>query len=325
MMRLLRVELTRFRSRRLNQVALLGAFAIALLLVFISWTSSRPPSADRVAEYNTAAAYWEETGDKQIADCYAGEAAERETDPEAYWGCDTYMAPELEHFTSRSPSFADNAADVLPGFGFVLIFAGFVMGVSFIAAEFSSGAIGNWLTFEPRRGRVLGAKIGASGIAMIPFVVVMGTVIVAGVWLANSLNDHVGTLTGETWKDVGASGLRLILLTIGCAVIGVAVGTIVRHTAAAIGIVVGYMIVVEGLLANFIQGLRPWLLDLNMQAVLQNGATYSVSTCESGPYGMVCDYTEETLSFASGAVNLSVLLVVVVVVAALVFRRRDVN
>lgn len=330
MMRLLRVELARFRSRRINQMAVLGILAVVLVMLFGTWQSSKPPSAADMEwiqpQYEESVKDWEANGEQYVADCLASEKMDRENNnPEADYGCDR-MAPDIRNWSQQSPPFSDRAASVLPSIGMLLIFAAFAMGVSFIAAEYSSGAIGNWLTFEPRRGRVYGTKLGASGISVLPVGLLFGVVVVGGAWLANSLNDNVGTVTGETWRDVGQSGIRVLVLTAVFAMFGVALGAIVRHTAAALGIVVGYFIVFEGIIGGIFNGLQPWLLRLNLQAVLENGATYGALECApTDTAQQVCITVTKVVSLSQGVVVLSVVVVVVVLVAALVFRRRDVN
>lgn len=329
MMRLLKVELNRFRSRRINQLAVLGIIAVALVMVFGAWQSTRPPSAaemaDAKASFDIAVVDWEQNGEQYIEDCLADEARDQETNSEADWGCDGMVAPEFENWFYQQPTFAETASSVLPSIGLLLVFAAFAMGVSFIAAEFSSGSIGNWLTFEPRRGRVYGTKVGASGISVVPIAIVATAVALAGVWLANSINDNIGSMTSEIWGDVGMSAVRVLLVTVAFAMLGVAMGTIVRHTAAAIGILVGYFIVVEGIIGSFSESLRPWLLNLNLQAVLNDGAEYWTTVCEDSPTGQMCQGIENTVSLGQGATVIGSLVVVVIVVAALVFRRRDVN
>lgn len=324
MMRLLRVELVRFRSRRLNLLAVLGILAVAAVVVFGAWRTSVPPSAAEIAQvqddYDRYVADWEENGEQYLADCLAGEEEAQEINPGEAWGCENQGPGSVEDWIYTPPTFAENAPRVLPGFGLVLVFAAFLMGVSFIAAEFSSGAISNWLTFEPRRTRVYASKVAAAGLALLPVAVLASAVVLAGTWAAYSLNDHLGTMTAQIWGEVGQSGLRLALLAVGFAMLGVAVGTVVRSTAAAVGILVGYAIVVEGIVGGLVEDLRPRLLQLNLQAALDGGARYWVDSCE----GQICEGVEKTVSLTSGAVTLTVVLAVVVLAAAAVFRRRDV-
>ena len=308
---------------------MLGIVAVALVMVFGAWQSSKPPSAAEMASaqanFDMSLADWELNGEEYLADCIASEAKDQETNPDADWGCEDMAAPVFENWFYPTPTFAESAASVLPNIGVLLVFAAFAMGVSFIAAEFSSGSIGNWLTFEPRRGRVYGTKVGASGISVAPIAIVAATVTLAGVWLANSINDNIGTMTSEIWGDVAQSGARVLLVTVAFAMLGVAMGTIVRHTAVAIGIIVGYVIIVEGMIGNFFRDLQPWLLNLNLQAVLNDGAMYWTTVCTDSPTGQMCEGIENTVSLGHGAGVIGVLVAVVIAVAALVFRRRDVN
>lgn len=327
MMRLLKVELTRFRSRRVNQLAVLGIIGVLMVMLFGTWQSSKPPSAAEMEEwilptYESNLKDWEENGEQYLADCLASQ----EADPVNEYGCDYYATPPtIEDFYNQSPTFAANAASVLPSSGILLVFAAFAMGVSFIAAEFSSGAIGNWLTFEPRRGRVYGTKVGASGISVLPIGLLFGVLAVGGAWAANSLNDNVGTVTSETWRDIGQSGVRVLAAAVAFAMLGVAIGAIVRHTAAALGIILGYAIIVEGIVGGFFESVRPWLLQLNLQAVLNDGASYNRTVCEMGPSGEQCQWIETAVSLGHGTAVIGVVVVVAIAVAALVFRRRDVN
>src|ERR671916_825277 len=48
----------------------------------------------------------------------------------------------------------------------------FALGVSFVTAEVTSGALGLWLTFEPRRQRVYWSKAVAAALGTLPFTVV---------------------------------------------------------------------------------------------------------------------------------------------------------
>ena len=330
MMRLLRVELTRFRSRRINQLVVLGILAVVAITIFGSWRSSVPLSEAEVAgieaNYEAYVKDWEENKDEYIANCKADEAAQQEFEPGVDYACEQGGPGNLEDWMYGPASFADTADRVLPDIGLLVIFAAFAMGVSFIAAEFSSGAIGNWLTFEPRRGRVYGTKIGASGISVLPIAAVTCVIAVAGTWLGYSLNDNLGTMSNEAWRDVTEGGVRLVLLAAAFAMLGVAMGTIVRHTAAAIGVIVGYVIVVEGIVGSIFEGLRPWLLQLNLDAVLRGEALYGSEVCSVGSTGQqTCEWIEKTVSLQQGATTIGVVLVVAVVAAALVFRSRDVN
>ena len=52
-------------------------------------------------------------------------------------------------------------------------FIGFIIGADFVAAEISSGSMGNRLTSEPRRMRVSASKLSAVGLGLIAATVVI--------------------------------------------------------------------------------------------------------------------------------------------------------
>ncbi len=86
---------------------------------------------------------------------------------------------------------------------------------------------------------------------------------------------------------------------------GAVLGLLARATAGVIGIVAGYAVLVEGFIANGVQGgaLQPWLVRLNVDAFVGKGATYFVETC--GPDG--CQGAQHTLGYTHGWVYLLVL------------------
>jgi hypothetical protein len=65
--------------------------------------------------------------------------------------------------------------NVLKGTGVALLFAGFALGASFVGAEFNVGSLTTQLLFEPRRGRLHGAKAVAVsiGAASVGFAVML--------------------------------------------------------------------------------------------------------------------------------------------------------
>jgi len=99
-----------------------------------------------------------------------------------------------------------------------------------------------------------------------------------------------------------------------------------RHTAAVLGIAVGYLVLIEGVFRQALQGAQPWLLSLNFQAWLQHGAKYYPLVCKTDGQGNYsCQGVEKLLTFGHSSAYLGILVVLIVGLAALVFRRRDVS
>ena len=119
-----------------------------------------------------------------------------------------------------------------------------VLGILIVTNEYRHGTIMTTFLAEPRRVRVLLAKLGAAGLAGLAFAVAVLVVAVAVAlpWLA--ARDESLPLDGEALEAVG----RALLVFGLTAVIGAAVGAIVQ---SQVGAIVGYFIwifVVESLI-----------------------------------------------------------------------------
>lgn len=328
MMRLLRVEIDRFFSRRTTRVASLGLLGVVVLALVAVWQSSAPVSEEDKAlsqqYYEEALADWEVNGEATLAECYEMEATDQETDPSVSYDCESW-APQAEAYLWSDPLFTDQAGSALTGIGYAVLFFAFFVGVSFVAAEFATGSMGSWLTFEPRRTRVYVSKLAAAGLGVIVPAVLAAVLVVGGAWAIFSSWGTLGDVTGEVWSDLALGGLRLTLTAVGVGVLGAAVAMVVRSTAAAIGLLFGYGIVVEGIIGSAVDAFKPWLLTLKVDAVLQGKSTYWVDECTPDAAGSLCESVEKTVSLTNGAVSLVVVLAVVVAVGLVTFRRRDVG
>lgn len=329
MMRLTRVELRRLFSRRLTSIALLGALAVTGLMLFGIFQEAKPLSGPELtqqrAQFDQARKEFDANGVQQVQDCLTQQAETQKTDPKADFGC-SQLEPKLENYSKPQAKFAQMMPSTLLAGSYLLTFVGFVIGASFVAAEFSSGSMANWLTFEPRRTRVYVSKLAAAGLGLIPATVVLLGLLTAGVWLiVRHFSPTVGT-TAKTWGDLGEMGARSLALALAATVTGAAIGVLLRRTVAVLGIAVGYLVLVEGVFAQTLQGAGPWLLQLNVNAWLQHGASYFIQSCKTDAQGgYSCQGVEKVLAFGHSAAYLGILVLFAVSLAALVFRRRDVS
>ena len=186
--------------------------------------------------------------------------------------------------------------------------------------------MGNWLTFEPRRMRVYASKLGAVGLGLIPVTAALLGLLTAGMWL---IVGHYGSTAGTTAKVWGALGElagRSLALALAAALAGAASGVLLRHTAAVLGIAVGYLVLVEGIFGQSLKSVAPWLLQHNVTAWVQHGGRYFTDVCSTdkqGRYG--CQSIEKVITFGHSATYPGVLVVFVIGLGAVVFRRRDVS
>ena len=92
----------------------------------------------------------------------------QETAPDPDLGCGQMQLPAVGGLRQTQDGLHEVMPNILLGGSYLLAFVAFLLGPSFVGAEFSSGSIGNWLTFEPRRLRVYGSKLIAAGAGMLP-------------------------------------------------------------------------------------------------------------------------------------------------------------
>ncbi|MDR1999142.1 MAG: hypothetical protein LBQ06_04260 [Frankiaceae bacterium] len=139
-------------------------------------------------------------------------------------------------------------------------------GVAFIAfacmamtGEYSSGLIRSTLTAEPRRTVVFAAKATVVGL----IAAIVGIVCVAVNYVLVSLFFPSGTsLDLGTWSDVRPL-VGLVLFLVLWSVIALSIGTLLRNTAAAIAIILCWILVAE----NLISGI-PWSFFEDIRAYL---------------------------------------------------------
>jgi ABC-2 type transport system permease protein len=325
--RLVRVELRRLFARRLTLFAALGLLVIAGLVVFGTAHDAKPLSGQDLTmaqqSFQDAQKDWKLHGAEMIKECRKAEAAEQKNDPTVDFGCDM-QKPTWENWGKPAVQLKQALPDTLQIASYALAFVAFLLGAGFLAAEFSTGSMGNWLTFEPRRSRVYGSKLLAAGLGVVVPAVVVVALLTGSVWII--CHAWGSTALPKGWGPMLLMGLRVVALTVAAAVAGAALGTLVRHTAAAIGLAMAYVVLVEGMFANsFLRGWQPWLLVKNTEAWVAKGTAYFLDDChvdQAGNY--MCTMVERHVSFGHGALYLAVACAAIVLLGALVFRRRDV-
>ena len=119
-----------------------------------------------------------------------------------------------------------------------------VLGVLFISSEYTSGMIRTSLIAVPKRGRVLAAKsLVFAGVTFVVGEVTCFAAFFVGQALISGHAPHAALGDPGVARAVAGGGLYLIAL----AVLSVAVGTVLRHPAAAIAAMVAVLFVLPGI------------------------------------------------------------------------------
>jgi ABC-2 type transport system permease protein len=320
MIRLIGVEIRRLFSRRFTVVTLiviflgLGAFQLAVAQEISPLSSAELVEAQR--NFDSEHAAWVESHVQNEKDCVdAGNTAEECAQPE----------PTLDQFTGET-SFPESVGIGLGLSIYLAAFASFLVGASYIGAEYSTGSLGNWLSFIPRRALVFSSKlvtITAFGTAL--SAVAATFVLAAAVILASIYDVPVTGMAGLT-----GTAARGLLIALALAAVGFCVGLLTRHTAAAIGVLSGYLFiwfVRNAFLAEqaWSARLTPFAPEANISAIVNKVSTYEVPVRTITGDGLSTDFVQHTIGLSHGLVYWGVLLLIVVGGTWLVFRRRDVT
>jgi ABC-2 type transport system permease protein len=301
--RLVRVEVRRLRSRRMVKIVVgVLAFGVLVAIPLLDWAIAQQARIDHDAE---------------IERCVAAE------EPKAR---DDGFVPPTIPATVASPSererrcrqvippvdpdfMPSDVEDVTTNTSAMLILLGFIVGASFIGADWQAGVIPTTLSWESRRTRVFFAKLAA----------VVGSVfVVALVWHALfdaaltgllALEGTFGHADGAWLRAVTGLALRVSAVSAGAALLGYATGHIGRSTAGALGLGLGYVFAMENVVGSNFKPLRPWMMFWDSTVFVKGqfeagGDVPGRSTLEAGVV---------VLAYAIG----------VTVVAVWVFRTRD--
>ncbi|MFI9026999.1 ABC transporter permease subunit [Streptomyces sp. NPDC053560] len=157
------------------------------------------------------------------------------------------------------------------------------LGVLCVSSEYGTGMIRTTLTACPSRARVLAAK--AIVFFLLSFVVTAVTTAVVALLLTGMLSGQGGaTPDGSEWFKA-TIGVSLYVAMIG--LLALAVGALLRHSAGAITIMIGLvllpLVLALFMMAESLSDLREWLFEYSIPSQL--GVMYSNAVASSGPSG----------------------------------------
>lgn len=314
MIGLIGVEIRRGLARRSTR-GLLAVALLGIVVIGVSIFLSSEASFDSSRELAKAQA----DHNKAVAGCVAsngfgGEV--RRPGLSLVESCEQVVPPvgrmvqdDRFHLTDLWAA-ADGGDSILEVTAVFLAIGALMGGATFIGGEWRWGTITTLLTWEPRRARVFLAK--AATVVLLTFVIgiilqgLVGlSVLPAALWR--------GTTTGtdaEWWRGVTGAVLRVSGLAAGAALLGYAVASIGRNTAAALGMAFAYVSIFEALVRGLKPGWQRWLIG-------ENGAVFLTG---HEPRGM--DFER---SVVQAGLILALYLTALLAAGALVFSRRDVT
>ena len=306
MIRLLSSEMLRFRSRRMVKVLTLLAIIGIVLGAVLATLASKQPSDEQLAVA-------QQQRDRQVVRCVAPRlhgVGDRHADQSTQAYCEEHVR---EAFVFTDQLRVSELAHYVEAAGLIVIVIGLVIGASMVGASWQTGTITTILTWEPRRIRWLASRLIATAVGV--FVVTLFLVALLAALLALGASIRGSTATDPGWAgDLLATMLRISAVVAAVGIIGSAVATIGRNTAAALGAVFVYLAVLESLVRGFRPLLSRFMLG-DSTAILISGRSLEVSAGQ----------TSIVLTVVHAATVVAVYVVVLIALALVMLRARDVN
>lgn len=330
MNRLLGIEVRRFFARRLTRLTIVALFiGVVIAGISMAVTSSRDVSgAQRSAAQSREQYLQSQAAARQ--DCLAHvppDQAAQQCPPEQ-----ADLPPDGAFYHDPRFSFEDHVADLIRAGTLLGGLAAVLLAASFIGAEWQAGTLATLLTWEPRRVRVAGAKLAAAVGCSLAIAAVMGglqvavAAVVAGTrgTLHSLLTDHPPQPHFAT-QTLAMAGRGACIVAILAAISG-GLALLLRHTVAALGVFIGYLIVGEAIVGSLRHGdMRHHLLQSRFAALLDGTYKWFVPVRGAdGGIGFSPDHVKVVHALAAG-LELTAVAGLVALVAVIALQRRDIT
>ncbi|WP_138734576.1 hypothetical protein [Modestobacter excelsi] len=323
---LVRAETHRFLARRFIRVLLLVALVGWAAALVVSLLAFRTPSPERLAEARATQQEQIELANEGREQCLADPARPADVAPEDWCGppatadqfpLSLFLEPEPFSLSADGTTGAVSVAALTAALAFLV-------GGTFVGAEWSTRSMVALLFWETRRPRVMAAKLLVTAVASAALGLLMQALWLGLATLLQSVVGDGAALPTGFWPDLlGAQG-RGVLLSVFAGLLGFGLTDLLRNTGAATGVAFVYVAIVENAVRALRPAWQPWLLTDNAAAlVLPDGLTLSLDDGVD-PQG-VHQQVEYLLTSGQAAVFLALVTAAVVGGGVVLFSRRDLH
>ncbi|MEU4641193.1 ABC transporter permease subunit [Micromonospora sp. NPDC023814] len=338
-MSLYRTELRRLAKRRFTRwMSLLGLLVLAAVVVGVFLTNEKIDAAALAKAERAAEQQWQQDvvrNEQYRAECERAKSAGNSQASGFPDDCALIQPPPREAVESRW--FLPSTFDFRENFGFTLLplaailaLVGFVVGASFVGAEWNTGGMMNLLLWRPKRLTVLLTKLAALLTGLLALAVPTTALWFGSFWLVATFRGSTEKMTSGAWQSFALTGLRGVVLALITATIGFALASLGRHTAMALGGAIALMVVGQfglGILLQMagVQFAEAWLLPTYGAAWMQKKVTLEDwNACQATYFGE-CKPETLDITWQHSSVLLAVGLTVILGAALWTMRRRDIS
>jgi ABC-2 type transport system permease protein len=250
---LVRAEFRRLFKRRVTRLMLvLLVLGLGTIITAFSLASHKiGPGEVAAAEAEATSQYEQSVRDHQrmVTECEAAKARGENVDqfgPD----CGRDFAPQREQFSSEwylpyEFNFRDEFAVFISVFAGIVALAAYIIGASYVGAEWHSGGMMNLLLWRPRRLSVLFTKLGVLLTSVLGVSAVLGALWTVALWLIGKYDGQTGKMTPGAWESFAISGARGVGLVLAVGAVAFGLASLGRHTAMALGVAIGVGVVSE--------------------------------------------------------------------------------
>ena len=298
---LLGVELRRFFSRRVVRGAFALGMALTTLVLVIQTARSAVSSSS-------------ESGTTFVCTVPpSGPGAVSPSPGNPPPGCSPQLTTSIVKHDRRL-NISRHFSETVGGAGVAMVFVAFVIGASFVGAEFGAGSLSTQLIFEPRRTRVIAVKAVAVGVGLAITAVALSLYIGLLMFAGSSLRGVVHGLD-TTWFAARAGDLvRVAGATALAGIVAYAITVVARRTVAAVAglLIVGWVSAIIGSLHRW-----HWVAKYNPATALIIMAV--------DPRRHAGENDPSALSLRGAIASSCLWALALTIVAAVAFNRREVR
>lgn len=324
---LFRAELHRFRARRFIRLLLLLAVLGWILAAVIALLHYGTPTASDRAQARQTMHQVVADGERLRQECLKSPPpAPPGVSPQDVCGPPVQLSDLDENNFLRTQPFdlGNSGSRGAVGFGALAAVLGFVIGATWIGAEWSSRSLVALLFWVPRRSSVFSAKIAVLTLAaaLLGVVAQVGWLVMAA--LLRAVDGDGRALPPDFWGHLLPIQGRAVLLTVLITLLGFGLTNLIRNTGAALGAGFVYFAIGETAVRALRPAWQPWLLSTDAAALVAPGGVQIPIYDVAGPTGFTDVRTYLVTNLQAG-IELTAVVAIVIGVGIWLFARRDVT
>jgi ABC-2 type transport system permease protein len=330
-------ETRRLTKRRFTRYFTLGAVVVLIAIAVAMFVTNQKIGPAQIAGAKAAAQADYQRNLAQAADykkqCEAAKGTAHAADfPPS---CDDLTLPTADNFDAQwylpaTFDFRKKFPDLVTTLAALLAVVGFVIGASFVGAEWNSGGMANLLLWRPQRLQVLGTKLLAFLVGLTSLTVVLSAVWTGAFALIARYRGTSASMTPGAWRSLVLMETRGLLLVVVAGAVGFGLASLGRHTAMALGVAIGLVIVFQfglgtALTLAKVKFAEAYLIPIWISAWMKK--SYEIKDYDSCNFSGTsgCQPDTFTVTWHMAGTALIVAFVAIVGAALWTIRRRDIT